>query len=131
MLLCNGPGERWLDPQNHQVVLVSSALARIEDSTSATFLRYIQRDKTSLPIAWGTVRLGGAISPPPKHGATMLTTIPGAWPMIDNSGRRLTTMNNTMSSCHVLMMMTSSFTRVKIMCCYGYCMTSCCFSCAV
>ena len=33
----------------------------------------------------------------PKHGATMLTTIPGAWPMIDNSGRRLTSINNTMS----------------------------------
>ena len=33
----------------------------------------------------------------PKHGATMLTTIPGAWPMIDNSRRRLTTINNTMS----------------------------------
>ena len=33
----------------------------------------------------------------PKHGATMLTTILGARPMIDNSGRRLTTINNTMS----------------------------------
>ena len=49
----------------------------------------------------------------PKHGATMLTTIPGARPMIDNSGRRLTTINNTMSCLHVVMMMTSSFTCVK------------------
>ena len=56
----------------------------------------------------------------PKHGATMLTTIPGARPMIDNSGRRLTTINNTMSCLHVVMMMTSSFTCVKKMCCYGY-----------
>ena len=32
-----------------------------------------------------------------KHGATMLTTIPGARPMIDNSGRRLTKINNKMS----------------------------------
>ena len=67
----------------------------------------------------------------PKHGATMLTTIPGARPMIDNSGRRLTTINNTMSCLHVVMMMTSFFTCVKIFCCYGYWMTSCCFSCAV
>ena len=48
----------------------------------------------------------------PKHGATMLTTIPGARPMIDNSGRRLTTINNTMSCLHV---MTSSFTKCVVM----------------
>ena len=108
MLLCNGPGERWLDPPNHQVVFVSSALARIEDSTSATFLRYIQRDKTSLPIAWGTVRLGGAISP---HPQTWCYNAPGARPMIDNSGRRLTTINNTMSCLHV---MTSSLCVVMV-----------------
>ena len=47
----------------------------------------------------------------PKHGATMLTTIPGAWPMIDNSGRRLTTINNTMSCLHV---MTSSLCVVMV-----------------
>ena len=48
----------------------------------------------------------------PKHGATMLTTIPGARPMIDNSGRRI---NNTMSCRrHVVMMMTSSFTCVSV-----------------
>ena len=94
MLLCNGPGERWLDPPNHQVVLVSSALARIEDSTSATFLRYIQRDKTSLPIAWGTVRLGGAISLHPQTWCYNAHHDP--WSMA-NSGRRLTTINNTMS----------------------------------
>ena len=56
----------------------------------------------------------------PKHGATMLSTIPGARPMIDNSGRRLTTINNTMSCLHVVMMMTSLLTCVKKMCCYGY-----------
>ena len=48
----------------------------------------------------------------PKHGATMLTTIPGAWPMIDNSGRRLITINNTMSCLHV---MTSTFTKCVVM----------------
>ena len=48
----------------------------------------------------------------PKHGATMLTTIPGARPMIDNSGRRLTRIHNTMSCLHIVMMMTSSFTVV-------------------
>ena len=47
----------------------------------------------------------------PKHGAT-ITTIPGARPMIDNSGRRLTTINNTMSCLHV---MTSSFTKCVVM----------------
>ena len=35
--------------------------------------------------------------------------------MIDNSGRRLTSINNTMSCLHVVMMMTSSFTCVKKM----------------
>ena len=35
----------------------------------------------------------------PKHGATMLTTIPGAMPMIDNSGRRLTTINTQLAVC--------------------------------
>ena len=56
----------------------------------------------------------------PKHGATMLTTIPGARLMIDNSRRKSTTINHTMSRLHVVMMMTSSFTCVKQMCCYGY-----------
>ena len=47
----------------------------------------------------------------PKHDATILTTIPGAWPMIDNSGRRLTSINNTMSCLHV---MTSSLCVVMV-----------------
>ena len=67
-------------------------------------------DKTSLPIAWGNDNWTVPSHHTPKHGATMLTTIPGAWPMIDNSGRRLTTINNSMSCFHVVMMMTSSFT---------------------
>ena len=33
----------------------------------------------------GTVRWGSAISPHPKHGATTLTTKPGAWPMLEPS----------------------------------------------
>ena len=64
----------------------------------------------------------------PKHGATMLMTIPGAWPMIDNSGRRLTTIDNTVSCLPVVMMMTSSLLVYRMLLWYLFLFLMCSLS---
>ena len=108
-LLCYFAMALGNDGITHLTIKSCSALARIKDSTSDTFLRYILHPKGQDLSAYC---LGHCTT-----GRCHLTTPPNmdnahqAWPMIDNSGRRLTTINNTMSCLHV---MTSSLCVVMV-----------------